>query len=269
MTFAIANARMYSATSGLREDWKHLLRWVLRHASLGWDVIDHDPPAPLNALWSRADLGLVMMCGLPYSRRRSALRLLAAPVPSPARYGGQPNYFTDLVVAVDSPYLRLDETFGGVLGYTLKDSMSGGLALQGYLAEFRAQRGDRLYRKSVGDLVHARGVIEALDQGRIDVGPLDSYYHDLLRHNEPEFASRVRVLATTPAMPIPPLVASANLTELQVHSLRTALSSAIAAKELQALRKRLLLTDFAFPDPGAYRAFDALDVSTLPELQYL
>lgn len=253
MTTPVANARMYSATPQARADWKALLAWVLEHAGLPWPVIDYDPPAALNPFWARQDLGLAMMCGLPFALRTPPAQLVAAPVPSPARYGGRAVYFTDIVVRADAPFATLEDTFGGTVGYTLADSMSGGVAFRSHLAPFRQQRGQgRLYARAVGHLVHARGVIEALARGDIDVGPLDSYYHDLLRQGDPQFAAQVRTIATTAPRPIPPLVATAPVDSGTLQALRSALAAAIQAPELADLRSRLLLADFAFPAAADY-----------------
>ena len=86
----IANARMYSATPAVREAWKVLLRWVLARAGLAWEVIDYDAPAPLSALWARDDLGLAMMCGLPFAQRGVRPTLVAAPIPSPIWSASEP-----------------------------------------------------------------------------------------------------------------------------------------------------------------------------------
>ena len=161
----IANARMYSATPAVKAAWRQLLQWVLARAGLDWAVIDHDPPALLAALWARDDLGLAMMCGLPYAQSAPKPLLVAAPIPSPARYGGRAVYFTDIVVRESSSHRTLEDTFGGVLGYTLADSMSGGVALRHHLAAFARPHGERLYRSAVGGLVNARGVIDALAAG--------------------------------------------------------------------------------------------------------
>jgi ABC-type phosphate/phosphonate transport system substrate-binding protein len=246
----IVNARMYSATPRAKAAWNKLLGWAIRRAGLAWEVLDYDAPAPLAELWARADLGGVMMCGLPYSQRKPQPRLVAAPVPSPARYGGRAVYFTDIAVRADSNYATLEDTFGGVVGYTLEDSMSGYVALRRHLLPYRNKNRPKLYRAAVGGLVNARRVIEALDERRIDVGPLDSYYHDLLRHNEPAFAARVRVVATTAAAPIPPLVSTED------ESLRDALLATGEARELAQERSVLLLKDFAVPDQADYRVFD-------------
>lgn len=265
----VANARMYSATPELRSDWKTLFTWVLARAGLDWPVIDYDPPAPLNVLWAREDLGLAMICGLPFARREPRPRLIAAPVPSPPRYGRRPVYFTDFVVRADSPATRLEDTFGGVVGYTLEDSLSGGVAPRIHLAGLRQAGGSRLYSGAVGNLIHARGVIEALVRGDIAVGPVDSYYHDLLRHNDPAFANRVRTLASTVARPIPPLVATADIGDEAVSALRAALKAALQESRLADAVGRLLLADFAWPTEDVYAPLADLARSDAPAFDLL
>jgi ABC-type phosphate/phosphonate transport system substrate-binding protein len=260
---------MYSATPSVRQDWRELLQWALARAGLDWPVIDHDPPAPLAALWARDDLGLAMMCGLPFSQRGARPTIVVAAIPSPARYGNRPVYFTDIVVAAESEHERLEDTFGGTVGYTLADSMSGGVAFRNHVAPYRERRGARLYARAVGNLVNARGVIEALAAGTIDVGPLDSYYHDLLRANDPRLAAKVRVIASTDAMPIPPLVATAPLRAPELQALRDALQHAGVADELAALRARLLLSGFAVPDPAVYDALDRIAHRPIPSFEDL
>jgi ABC-type phosphate/phosphonate transport system substrate-binding protein len=241
---------MYSATPAVKAAWNALLRWALERARLDWEVLDHDAPAPLSRLWAREDLGCAMMCGLPYSQRAPRPTLVAAPVPSPARYQGMPIYFSDIAVRADAPYQRLEDTFGGVAGYTVADSMSGCVAFRSFLQRYSS--GKALYGKAVGGLLNAQGVIRALDEGRIDVGPLDSYVHDLLKKNDPAFAAKVRVIATTDRAPIPPLVATAKLRSTDLHALRTALCASGTAPELAATRETLLLRGFAVPAPSDY-----------------
>jgi len=262
----VANARMYSATPRAKQAWKDVLGWVLRRAALPWEVIDHDAPAPLSALWSRGDLGAAMMCGLPYSQRSPRPALVTAPLPSPARYGGRPVYFTDIVVRADAPARTLEDTFGGVIGYTLEDSMSGCIALRRQLLAYRRPEQPQLYRDSVAGLVNARRVIEALADGRIDAGPLDSYFHDLLKAGDPSFAVQVRTVAMTRAAPIPPLVATAALAEKVVERLRAAFVEAGSASELKAQRDVLLLAGFAIPEDRDYDVFDGIlaDASRYP-----
>jgi ABC-type phosphate/phosphonate transport system substrate-binding protein len=249
----IVNARMYSATPQAKQAWKALLREVLERAELDWEILDYDAPAPLSALWARGDLGAAMMCGLPYSQRKPRPTLVAAPVPSPSRYGGKPIYFTDIAVRADAPYRRLEDTFGGVVGFTLPDSMSGYVALRRHLAS----HGSNLYKKAVGGLLNARMVIEALEERRIDVGPLDSYYYDLLKKDAPEMAGKVRIIDSTRPAPIPPLVATAALDEKTLERLRASLLTV-------GEREELLLKGFAVPPPSDYDQLNPWTGKDLP-----
>ena len=254
----IVNARMYSVTTECKADWHRVLAWALARADLDWPIVDFDAPAPLSELWARDDLGAAMMCGLPFSLREPRPTLIAAPLPSPARYVGRPVYGTDIVVAAASPHRAVEDTFGGIVGYTLADSMSGAVALRDFLLPLRAAHGDRLYRSAVGGLVNARGVIDALAAGRIDVGPLDSYYHDLLRRNEPALAQQVRTIASTAMRPIPPLVATAKVAPAELARLRDALLGTPHASELSETMSRLQITGFAIPEPSDYDVLAAI-----------
>ena len=248
----IVNARMYAVTAACKDDWHAVLGWALRRAGLDWPIVHYDAPAPLSALWARGDLGAAMMCGLPFALREPRPVLIAAPLPSPPRYGGRPIYLTDIAVAASSSFRTLEDTFGGVVGYTLHDSMSGGLALRHHLQAWRTAARPQLYRAEADGLIHARGVIEALAEGRIDVGPLDSYVHDLLRGYDPRFAAQVRVIATTAAAPIPPLIATAPIGARDLAALREALHATSESAELAAPMARLLLCGFAVPDGADY-----------------
>jgi ABC-type phosphate/phosphonate transport system substrate-binding protein len=252
-----ANARMYSVAPAVAQAWRELLTWVLARAALPWSVLDYPAPRPLNELWQRDDLGCTMMCGLARAVSFPRTVLIAAPVVDEARYGGAPIYFTDIVVRADSSYGSLEDTFGARVGYTVRDSHSGYVALREHLLPYRLARGAPLYGDVIGPLVSPRAVVEALIAGRIDVGPLDSYAHDLMRANEPQFAAQVRTVATTPAAPIPPFVATAPLAPDAVQNLQAAFAQVSAAPDLQPLRDTLLLAKFVVPRPEDYETFHA------------
>ena len=259
---------MYSVDPVTTEAWRSLLRRVVARAELRWNVFDYPAPQQLSALWSRDDLGAVFMCGLPYALRDPRPQLVAAPLPSPPRYGGRACYMTDLVVRADSGAQRIEDTFGGVAGFTVADSQSGYFAFRHFLQPYQQARGGSLYRGVKGGLINARGVIDALAAGAIDVGPLDSYCHDLLKLHEPGFAAQVRIVASTGSTPIPAFVATASLEESELDRLRDAFIDAGSAVDLRDVRSALLLDGFGLPQPADYAPLrerrDALIAS--PEL---
>lgn len=248
----IANARMYSVNAVAAAAWRELLGWVLERAGVRWDVIDHPAPAPMSALWSRGDLGAALMCGLPFALRNPRPQLIAVPIPSPARYEGRAQYMTDLAVRADSPFRTIEDTFGSRIGYTVGDSQSGYFAARHFLRPFQRDRGGALYREVSGGLLNARGVIDALAARRIDVGPLDSYSHDLIAHLEPDYARQIRVVASTQPTPIPAFVATAVLDDTLLRNLRQAFADAGRASRLESVRATLLLRGFAIPAAADY-----------------
>src|SRR5258706_16055061 len=182
----LANARMYSVTPASTEAWRAVINWVTREAAVPVEFVEHAPPKLLSDLWSRPDLGVVQMCGLPASLRSPSPIVLAAPLPSPPRYGGKAVYMSDLAVRADSKFQTLDDTFGGVAGYTLKDSQSGYFAFRTLLlTKYPIAR----YRKIAGGLMNARGIVKALMAGDIDVGPLHAYVCDPIQSREPGIAT--------------------------------------------------------------------------------
>jgi ABC-type phosphate/phosphonate transport system substrate-binding protein len=249
MTRLLVNARMYSVTPECKAAWQAIIDWVLNEAGVSARYENHDPPKLLSDLWRRDDLACAQMCGLPFSLRDPQPIVLAAAVPSAPRYGGKPVYWSDIAVRVDSPFKSLEETFGMRAGYTLKDSQSGYFAFRHHLLRKRAPQP---YREIVGNLLNPRGVIKALAEDRIDAGPLDSYVHDLLKQNDPGFASQVRVIERTDPTPMPPLVTTAPLPEESVRRLRDAFLAVHHEPVLAAARATLLLGRFIVPDPSVY-----------------
>jgi ABC-type phosphate/phosphonate transport system substrate-binding protein len=243
----LANARMYSVTPAAAEAWRQVIGWAALEADVPVEFVEHAPPKLLSELWAREDLGIVQMCGLPASLRRPPPTILAAPVPSLPRYGGRAVYMSDIAVKADSPFRTIEDTFGGVAGYTLKDSQSGYFAFRTLLL---TKYPGAKYRRIVGGLLNPRGVVQALAKGEIDVGPLDGYVFDLIRAGDPQFASQVRVIASTDPTPMPPLVATAPLTKDETVRLRNAF---LRAHEEPSLPLRAILVErFVVPELSAY-----------------
>ncbi len=242
----VSNARMYSVSVATSAAWQRLFAWVADHAGIALMPVRYEPPLLLSNLWERADLGAVMMCGLPFARRIAPLRILAQCVPNLPRYRRQATYCTDIVVAADSPFAMLADTFGSRAGYTLKDSQSGYYAFRHHLLTHHTDA-SAPYPTIVGGLMNARGIIDAITTGRIDVGPLDGYVHDLLRHTEPAYAAAVRTIATTEPTPMPAIVSTAALSDGAAARLRDAFQAAATTAELEDERRALLLAEFALP----------------------
>ena len=245
MSAWIANARMYSVTPEVESAWRELLGRVAEEAEVALDYLPYPAPQPLEHLWSRPDLGAVLMCGYPIALQLAPVQPIAAPIPRAPWAAGRAVYRTDLIVREDAPYRCLEDTFGGRAGWTVSHSHSGFNAFRHHLLAYRTPQRPTLYRKMVGNLVTARNVLDAVREGRIDVGPLDAYWHMLIARHAPKLVEGVRVLASTEVAPMPAFVAATDVPPDVVSRLRAAFASAAIKPWFTELAEPLMLEGFA------------------------
>lgn len=243
---------MYAVNPAVARAWTALFDWASRRAGIPLTVIPHPAPAPLEALWTRDDLCLAFICGYPFATGRFPVQPVAAPVPASPLAAGRPFYATHLVIRAESAITTLQESFDRRLGWTVEHSQSGFNALRTHLFPHRRD-GRPLYAASVGPLLTPRRVVDAVLAGVIDIGPLDSYWHDLLQAHEPETAARLRIAETTQSMPMPLLVASDGVDPGIVARLRAALRHTAQDREARPLLAALTLSGFAEVKADTYQ----------------
>lgn len=241
----IANARMYAVTPAVETTWRALLGHVASDAEVSLDYVPYPAPQPLETLWRRADLGAVFMCGFPIATELAQVIPLAAPVPRAPWAHGRAVYCTDLIVREDAPYRTLEDTFGGRAGWTVTHSHSGFNAWRHHLLAYRTPARPALYGEMTGNLVTARNVLDAVREGRLDVGPLDAYWHLLIARHAPQLTKGIRVLASTATATAPAFVAAGGAPAELVHRLRAAFAGAAARPWFGPLAESLLLERFA------------------------
>jgi ABC-type phosphate/phosphonate transport system substrate-binding protein len=241
----ITNARMYAVTPGVEAAWRELLGHIAREAGVELSYLSYPAPQPLEQLWARPDLGAAFMCGFPIALKLAAVVPIAAPIPNAAWAGGRAVYRSDLIVRRNSPYLRLEDTFGARAGWTVGHSQSGFNAWRHHLLAYRTPQRPALYANMLGNLVTARKVLDCVREGRIDVGPLDAYWHMLIARHAPELTADIRVLSSTALAPMPAFVAAAGASSQSVARLRAAFTGAATRPWFGALGQFLLLEGFA------------------------
>ena len=245
MTDLIANARMYAVTPEIESVWRELLERVAAEADVALEYLPYPAPRPLEELWSRSDLGAVLMCGYPIALELAAVQPIAAPIPRAPWAAGRPVYRTDLIVREDASYQHLEDTFGARAGWTVAHSHSGFNAFRHHLLAYRTPQRPTLYREVVGNLITARNVLDAVRERRIDVGPLDAYWHMLIARHAPQLVEGVRVLASTALAPMPAYVAARGVPATAVARLRAAFTNAATKPWFRQLADPLMLEGFA------------------------
>ena len=254
----IANTRMYDVCPVVAARWRELVQTVASRAGVCLHHEAHAFPADIEALWQRPDLGLVFMCGRPFRLAGGRHKPVAAPVlcNPPARGANPPAgslYATVFLVRDNSPWARLEDSFGSRMGWTVTHSHSGYNAVRRALLPHAG--GAPLYQTFVGPLHTPGRCLEALKQGEVDVAPLDGYCHDLLSRHAPERLAGTRVLAVSPPAPMPFLVASPETPDAVCAALREALIGLDDA----ALLADLALTGFRAVQADDYLVLDVWD----------
>lgn len=249
---AIANARMYAATPAIEDAWRALLAHVADDAGVPLAYTPYPAPAPMDVLWARPDLGCALMCGYPIALGLSPVVPIAAPVPSAPWAAGRAVYRTDLIVRRDAPFRTLEDSFGTRIGWTVEHSHSGFNAVRHHLLAYRTPARPALYAGSVGPLVTPRGVLDAVLDGTIDVGPLDAYWHLLIRRADHSRLDGIRVIASTATAPMPAFVAAEGADAATIAALRAALVEAAARPWFAELAQPLCLDGFAAVDQAAF-----------------
>ncbi len=253
----VANARMYSVSPAAADAWRRLLAHVIASSGVAMEIIDHAYPEKLSELWARPDLGCAFMCGWPFVREGAVKTLLAAPVPAAEWSDGQPVYRSDFIVARDSPFRNLQDTFGHRFAFNALDSHSGYNAPRAHLAAFASRA--PLYRELVGPFVTHTRVVEAVAAGAAEVAAIDSFSLMLMRRHAAELTDRVRVVDSTAACPIPAFVAS-GLGAEDVASVRAALLNMDNENDGRALLADLCLLGFATVEPAVYAETQAIEL---------
>jgi ABC-type phosphate/phosphonate transport system substrate-binding protein len=240
----IANARMYAVTPEAEDAWAALIGHVSEEAGAVFDYLPYPAPQPLEDLWRRPDLGCVFMCGYPIALGIADVTPLAAPVPNAPWAKGRAVYRSDLIVKADAPFTRLEDTFAGRVGWTVEHSHSGFNALRHHLLAYRTTERRQVYAHVTGHLVTARRILDEVLAGGIDIGPLDGYWHMLIRAYRPDLLAGVRVLASTEVAPMPAFVTAKDVDPAMVARLRAAFAVAHEREWFAPLASRLLITGF-------------------------
>jgi ABC-type phosphate/phosphonate transport system substrate-binding protein len=237
---------MYSVTPAVGTLWRRLLEGIVERAGQAVDVVDWPAPLPLAELWDRPDKAAVFMCGLPFSLASPQPELVAAPVPALPRSGGQPLYWSELVVRADSEFHQLSETFGQRIAFTQPESQSGYAAALHHLMQ--SAQGRPLYREIIAPRLTPYGALVAVTEGMTEVAPIDSWAFALMQRHAPDLTARVRIVASTEPTPIPPLIGSSG----QGGQLAGAFLAAHDDPALKQIMDELLIERFVRPQAESY-----------------
>lgn len=189
-----------------------------------------------------ADVGF--MCAPPFiwlrDREEPPVELLgAAPLFEDERTGGEPVYFSDVIVRRESPFHAFEDLRGGVWAYNDACSLSGYYCLLERFARMTSDGDEALRLSHSGS--HIRSM-ELVADSRADAAAIDSNVLALRLARDPGLRSRLRVIDSLGPYPIQPVVIRSDLGERLKTAIRECVLSwpetARGRAELSALGLR-------------------------------
>jgi phosphonate transport system substrate-binding protein len=166
---------------------------------LGYDTI--------NKMLESGAVDVGFVCGLPYvilhDRPQPAANLLAAPVMKDKRYEGKPKYFSDLIVANDSTFQKLEDLKGARFVFNDEISNSGYNLPRYRMAKAGMTTG---FFASVARSGSHEESIRMVAGGKADCSYVDSLVLEYDRARNDNAAGRVRVIDSIGPAGIPPVV---------------------------------------------------------------
>jgi phosphonate transport system substrate-binding protein len=161
-------------------------------------------------LYDEVDVGFV--CGLPYiqltQRSEPPVEPHAAPILEGDRYGGQPIYFSDVVVRRDSPFHSFAELRGRSWCYNETQSQSGYGITRYHLVQLGETAG--FFGEVVEAGWHERS-LRLVCSGEVDASAIDSQVLAIALRDQQELAAELPILDSLGPSTIQPIVVSRRL----------------------------------------------------------
>lgn len=210
----------------------------------------HPDDDPFTA--KSTDVGF--LCPPPYlwlsERPEPPIRLVPmAPVFDDSRNQGRPVYFSDIVVAHDSPVTTVNHLRGRRFGFNDPASLSGYHSVLAWLA-------DRGLDSSFFGLFDATGghrrSLDRIVAGELDAAAIDTNVWRAWEREDPDRVGAVRSITAIGPHPVQPIVVRSELVELVEPMTR-----ALADPELTQALARYGIVDFAPISHGDYRQLTA------------
>lgn len=198
-----------------------ITRYLERKLGIATEFVDGIPWRERERQFDAGKIQLCWLCGLPYVRKADrparGIELLATPVMAAARYGGQPVYFSDVVVRKQSRFGSFDDLRGASWAYNEPDSHSGYNIVRHHLRRLGKTGG---YFGGIVESGAHQVSLKMIVDGEIDASAIDSTVLEAEFARVPHLRSAIRIIDTLGPSPMPPWVMRKNLPAALKQSLR-------------------------------------------------
>jgi len=202
-------------------------------------LVDRESYAAINRSLKEGEIDAAFVCSGPYvdGKRDFGLQLIAVPVAY-----GRTTYNAYVIVREDSPARRFEDLRGKSFAFTDPDSNTGHL-VPTHLLAMMGQTPERYFSRVVFSGSHDAS-IAAVATRLVDAAAVDSLIWEYARRIKPEHAAKTRIVWTSPAYGIPPIVVRPGLDPDLVKRLAAIFLAFDADEKGRSILGRMLLERF-------------------------
>lgn len=200
--------------------YKALLNYIGDGLKMKVNFVEKESYAEVNSLLEEGKIDVAFVCGGPYiyGHDKFGLELLAAP-----QVGGKTVYHSYIIVRNDSDI----RDFRGLRGKTFvfADPLSNtGKLYPAYLLKQIDETPDTFFKEYIYSYAHDTS-IRAVAEGIVEGGAVDSVIWHYMEKNSSPYTKLTRIIKTSPAYGIPPVVVRPTLNKDLKGKLRQILLS--------------------------------------------
>lgn len=232
---------------GTVESYSELTGYLAEKLGRPVDLLQRRTYAELNDMVEARQVELAFICTNAYvvGNEQFGMELLLAP-----EINSESVYYSQLIVPADSAAETMADLRGHVFAFTDPMSFTGRI-YPVYTLQQMGETPERFFQRTFYTYSHDRA-IEAVADGVADGAAVDSLVLAYALQRNPDLAERIRIIHTSEAFGIPPVVVPATLPPRQKLQLRELLLTMHEDSEGRAVLQDLGIDRFVEVDDAAY-----------------
>jgi len=201
----VAIAAVFSP-QGSAESYAPLLDYLSAKLGRPIERVQRRTYAEVNDLLRTGDVDLAFVCTSSYllGHEQFGLELLVVP-----QVNGKTTYSAEIIVATKSSISEVADLQGKVFAFTDPTSFSGRI-YPAYLLQQMGVVPESFFSRFFFTYSHDKAIY-AVDEGQADAASVDSLVLDFALKRDPALMQKIRVIHTSPAFGIPPVVVSPSI----------------------------------------------------------
>lgn len=238
---------------GTVESYSELTDYLAAKLGRPVDLLQRRTYAELNDMVAASQVELAFICTNAYvvGNEQFGMELLLAPA-----INGESVYYSQLIVPADSEAETIADLRGRVFAFTDPMSFTGRI-YPVYTLQQMGETPEHFFQRTFYTYSHDRA-IEAVADGVADGAAVDSLVLDYALQRDPGLAERIRIIHTSEAFGIPPVVVPATLPPRQKAQLYDLLRTMHEDSEGRVVLDELGIDRFVEVDDAAYDGVRAI-----------